>query len=88
MKGKGDQQTYWLVGEDKEMRRRRNEERARKRLQAGAIKSTLNGQFDSNGHCIVPRSSLKNKNIARNTLARCSSFESPKKLRFASGDNL
>lgn len=85
MKGKGEQQTYWLVGEDAEYRARRCEERSKRRSQDRTPK---NGHLDVNGHCIVTRSSLKNKNTSRSPLPRCSSFESPKKLRFASGENL
>lgn len=86
MKGKGEQQTYWLIGEDPEYRTKRNEQRTKRRaLQEG--RNTK--QLDVNGHCIVTRSSLKNKNnTSRSPLPRCSSFESPKKLRFASGENL
>lgn len=83
MKGKGEQQTYWLIGEDAEFRARRNEQRVKRRA-----KDTKNGLLDVNGHCIVTRSSLKNKNNSRSPIPRCSSFESPKKLRFASGENL
>lgn len=82
MKGKGEQQTYWLVGENDEMRKLRSAERQRRRA-ALAGKSITNG-IDSNGHCIIPRSSLKSKNsIPRSPIPRCSSFESPKRLRFA-----
>ncbi|KAJ8909843.1 hypothetical protein NQ315_002849 [Exocentrus adspersus] len=88
IKGKGDQKTYWLVGEDPHFRLIRKEERELRRANADGknIKTT---QLDSNGHYIITRSSLKNKNsIIRSPLPRCSSFESPKRLRFASGDNL
>lgn len=89
MKGKGEQQTYWLIGEDPGYRKRRSEQRLRRRLQQDC-KNTKNGHLDVNGHCKVTRSSLKNKNnnVCRSPLQRCSSFESPKKLRFASGENL
>lgn len=87
MKGKGEQQTYWLVGEDPEFRKKRAETR---KLRRSESKTQRNGQLDLNGHCIVTRSSLKNKNnnSTAKVLTRCSSFESPKKLRFASGENL
>lgn len=88
MKGKGEQQTYWLIGEDPDCRTARNKERAKRRTLQDA-NNTKNGHLDVNGHCIVTRSSLKNKNnSSRSPLPRCSSFESPKKLRFASGENL
>ncbi|KAH0808525.1 hypothetical protein GEV33_014265 [Tenebrio molitor] len=88
MKGKGEQQTYWLLGEDPYFRALRKEEREKRRLKMEG-KPYKNGQLDSNGHLIITRSSLKNKNsIVRSPIPRCSSFESPKKLRFASGDNL
>lgn len=86
MKGKGEQQTYWLIGEDAAMRTRRCHERDMRRAIMNGLKPIKNGQLDSNGHCIIPRSSLKNRN--RSPLARCMSFESPKKIRFASGENL
>lgn len=91
MKGKGEQQTYWLVGEDPEYRARRSEQRTKRRSQQQQQKIAKNGHLDVNGHCIVTRSSLKNKNnnnASRSPIPRCSSFESPKKLRFASGENL
>lgn len=58
MKGKGEQQTYWLVGEDPECRSKRSVERAKRRQHGKNVK---NGQLDVNGHCIVTRSSLKSK---------------------------
>ncbi|EFA09532.2 Guanylate cyclase 32E-like Protein [Tribolium castaneum] len=83
MKGKGEQQTYWLLGEDPYFRNLRKEERSKRRTK------TETKSLNTNGHFIITRSSLKNKNsIVRSPLPRCSSFESPKKLRFASGDNL
>jgi len=76
MKGKGDQLTYWLTGEDPYRRRQRD------------LKH--NAKKHENKNKIGPRSSLKNKNVdsitRRSPLARCSSYESPKKLRFASVD--
>lgn len=83
MKGKGEQQTYWLVGEDAEMRTKRSKEREARRNG----KPYKNG-LDCNGHCIVPRSSLKSRSSVKSPIARCSSDESPKKLRFASGERL
>nr|CAD7268771.1 unnamed protein product [Timema shepardi] len=77
MKGKGDKLTFWLI--------------------AAGGKGARNHQPGTNGYlCGAPRSSLKNKNNgggnpfgnSRSPLARCSSLESPKKLRFASGDLL
>lgn len=89
MKGKGEQQTYWLIGEDAEMRNMRRYQREMRRAIAGGIKPIKNGQVDSNGHCIIPRSSLKNKNsLTKSPIPRCMSFESPKKIRFASRENL
>lgn len=86
MKGKGDQKTYWLVGEDPQYKKMRKEERESRRALLDGRKTT---QLDSNGHYIITRSSLKNKNsIVKSPIPRCSSFESPKRLRFASGDNL
>ncbi|KAJ9587021.1 hypothetical protein L9F63_019386, partial [Diploptera punctata] len=65
MKGKGEQLTYWLLGEDLIHRARRSEERDIRRH-----KPRLNGY--------PGRSSLKTK-----PPQRCSSLESPKRLRFA-----
>lgn len=64
-------------------RQRRAEERARVGLKTRTLP-------DSNGYpCGVgPRSSLKSKSSACPPLARCSSLESPKRLRFASGNLL
>lgn len=86
MKGKGEQQTYWLLGEDEEIRAVRSVERQKRRAVLSG-KSVTNG-LDSNGHCIIPRSSLKNKsNMPKSPIPRCSSFESPKRLRFANNEN-
>lgn len=79
MKGKGERLTYWLIGEDPILRSKRNKERASKR--SGDSKKT------SVVDPLVPRSSLKNKSLVRSTFIRCSS-ESPKRLRFASSDQL
>jgi hypothetical protein len=76
LKGKGEQRTFWLLGEDPLHRERRT----RVGLKAP----------DSNGYpCLLgPRSSLKTKSSACQPLARCFSLESPKRLRFASGNLL
>lgn len=87
MKGKGEQQTYWLLGEDSDIRNLRSNEREKRRA-ALLGKPYKNGQLDCNGHCIVPRSSLKNKNNVKSPIMRCSSYESPKKLRFASAEDI
>ncbi|XP_037933225.1 guanylate cyclase 32E [Teleopsis dalmanni] len=86
MKGKGDQRTYWLLGEDEEAREKRTYERSQRRgsralnkFIQGTIKQ--NQSISDNGI----RSSLKNKGLPRNSLTRSSSLESPKKLRFATG---
>ncbi|XP_032675177.1 guanylate cyclase 32E isoform X2 [Odontomachus brunneus] len=76
MKGKGDRLTYWLIGEDPILRSQRSKERANKRSKKNSVTDPL-----------VPRSSLKNKSLVRSTFMRCSS-ESPKRLRFASSDQL
>ena len=64
-------------------RQRRAEERARVGLKTRTLP-------DSNGYLcgVGPRSSLKSKSSACPPLARCSSLESPKRLRFASGNLL
>ncbi|KAK9890919.1 hypothetical protein WA026_012260 [Henosepilachna vigintioctopunctata] len=82
LKGKGDQQTFWLLGEDPCWRQIRTEER-RKRRGLGEGKTIKYNQPDTNGH-IITRSSLKTKTgLVKSPLPRCSSFESPKRLRFA-----
>lgn len=85
MKGKGEQHTYWLLGEDPVMRMQRAEERAVRRSEISRRPRT---HPDSNGYPCGggPRSSLRNK--PRSPLARCSSLESPKRLRFASSNML
>ncbi|KAH8318573.1 hypothetical protein KR067_011793 [Drosophila pandora] len=90
MKGKGDQRTYWLQGEDEDARNRRTYERSQRRG-SRALNKFIQGtikqaQEYANDYGI--RSSLKQKNLPRNSLARSSSLESPKKLRFAAGSLL
>ncbi|KAK2576984.1 hypothetical protein KPH14_011947 [Odynerus spinipes] len=80
MKGKGDRLTYWLIGEDPVSR----EERRKKRINR---RNAANGKISTTVDPLVPRSSLKNKSLVRSTFMRCSS-ESPKRLRFASFDQL
>lgn len=87
MKGKGNQQTYWLIQEDELMREIRTTERQLRRKQAEPNGLIKNG-IETNGNCFIPRSSLKVKNdLPKNTISRCSSFESPKRLRFAENGN-
>ncbi|XP_054008171.1 guanylate cyclase 32E [Hylaeus anthracinus] len=80
MKGKGERLTYWLIGEDPILREERNTQRENRRNGCSKRKSTTNNP-------LIPRSSLKNKSLVRSTFMRCSS-ESPKRLRFASSDQL
>ena len=82
MKGKGERVTYWLIGEDPVMREIRSKERASRRTGNCSITKKA-VTMDP----LVPRSSLKNKSLTRTTFLRCSS-ESPKRLRFASSDQL
>lgn len=79
MKGKGERLTYWLISEDLILRNERSKKRASKR---NGFNEKIN-VIDP----LVPRSSLKNKSLVRTTFIRCSS-ESPKRLRFASSDQL
>ncbi|XP_015172076.1 PREDICTED: guanylate cyclase 32E isoform X2 [Polistes dominula] len=79
MKGKGDRLTYWLMGEDPVYREERMKERMNRRNATNKRVSIVDP--------LVPRSSLKNKSLVRSTFMRCSS-ESPKRLRFASSDQL
>lgn len=80
MKGKGERLTYWLIDEDPLLRSKRSMERANKRDEGANKKADTTDP-------LVPRSSLKNKSLVRSTFTRCSS-ESPKRLRFASSDQL
>ncbi|XP_072943513.1 guanylate cyclase 32E isoform X2 [Epargyreus clarus] len=75
MKGKRDQLTYWLRGEEPHAAAARARRRARRAPLA-----------DKRPH----RTSLKNRSWKNQLggLHRCCSLESPKKLRFASGNNL
>ncbi|XP_058835407.1 guanylate cyclase 32E [Topomyia yanbarensis] len=87
MKGKGEQRTFWLVGEDPEARAKRTQERSERRG-SRALNKYL-GMLKSQNSLAGVRSSLKNRAIAqRSSLPRSSSLESPKRLRFASGSML
>lgn len=95
MKGKGEQRTYWLLGEDEDARNKRNYERSQRRgsralnkFIQGTIKQNNQQQITSAVVDYGIRSSLKNKGMPRNSLTRSSSLESPKKLRFATGSLL
>lgn len=83
MKGKGERLTFWVVGEDPVMREQRNRERKARR--AGIL--TNDPLTSSSPTSLVPRSSLKNRSLVKTTYLRCTS-ESPKRLRFASSDQL
>ncbi|KAF4520109.1 hypothetical protein B566_EDAN010265 [Ephemera danica] len=97
MKGKGERVTYWLTSEDPIMAAERRRQR-RERVQRGPVTAPLlpgatppSPQRHSNGnvhfHNDAPRSSLKKSRspVIRSPLARASSLESPKRLRFALG---
>lgn len=89
MKGKGEQRTYWLLGEDDMAREFRTKERNERRGSRALIKANLNGPLKLPNSETGPRSSLKTKTVMpRAILPRSSSLESPKKLRFASGSLL
>ncbi|XP_059054406.1 guanylate cyclase 32E [Achroia grisella] len=79
MKGKRDQITYWLRGEEPAAAAAR----AARRTQKEDVQPT---PTERRGQ----RSSLKSKNWKNHVggLHRCCSLESPKKLRFASGNHL
>uniref|UniRef100_A0A182U6T0 Guanylate cyclase n=1 Tax=Anopheles melas TaxID=34690 RepID=A0A182U6T0_9DIPT len=85
MKGKGDQRTFWLVGEDPDARARRTKERTERRG-SRALNKYL-GMLKSVTNLPGVRSSLKSRSLGlpRGSLPRSSSLESPKRLRFASG---
>ncbi|EDW72635.1 uncharacterized protein Dwil_GK17073 [Drosophila willistoni] len=90
MKGKGEQRTYWLLGEDEEARVRRTYERSQRRGSRALnkfIQGTIKQQETTTSEYGI-RSSLKQKTLPRNSLTRSSSLESPKKLRFAAGSLL
>lgn len=87
MKGKGEQRTYWLLGEDITAREFRTKERTERRGSRALVKANLQQAIKNitNG----PKSSLKNRNmLPRASIPRSSSLESPKKLRFAAGSLL
>lgn len=85
IKGKGKQVTYWLLGEENQAREHRTKERTERRGSRALVKAHLQqGMKNINVH-VGPKSSLKNRDntLPRTSLARSSSLESPKKLRFA-----
>lgn len=86
MKGKGEQRTYWLLGEDEVAREFRTKARNERRGSRALVKANLQQAIKNiTGH-VGPKSSLKSRNmIPRASLTRSSSLESPKKLRFATG---
>lgn len=87
MKGKGDQKTYWLLGEDELARQFRTKERNNRRGSRALMKAQL--ELKPNPSDTGPKSSLKNRaHFPKSLLPRSSSLESPKKLRFASGSLL
>lgn len=91
MKGKGEQRTYWLTGEDSEAKARRTYERTERRGSRALNKFIRQGSYKTQQqlNAMGTKSSLKNRNMfPRTSLPRSSSLESPKKLRFASGNLL
>jgi guanylate cyclase, other len=90
MKGKGDKKTFWLLGEDPDIRARRTRERKERRGSKALNKfiQKNNLPFMNNGDLLGIRSSMKQNNNGYGplfkSLPRSSSLESPKKLRFAS----
>uniref|UniRef100_A0A1B0EWC7 Guanylate cyclase n=2 Tax=Lutzomyia longipalpis TaxID=7200 RepID=A0A1B0EWC7_LUTLO len=93
IKGKGEQRTYWLTGENPEARLKRNKERTERRGSKGQNKLKQQSSFKLFDSIVttagLPRSSLKNRGMQqRPSLPRSSSLESPKKLRFASNNLL
>ncbi|XP_047528316.1 guanylate cyclase 32E isoform X2 [Vanessa atalanta] len=82
MKGKRDQVTWWLRGEEPSAAAAR----ARRRAHARDPPPDHRDHRDHRGQ----RSSLKTRNWKNQvgSLHRCCSLESPKKLRFASGNHL
>lgn len=88
MKGKGDQLTYWLLGEDSHACEYRTKERQERRGSRALLKASLQQALKNININVGPKSSLKSRDIASRSLARSSSLESPKKLRFAIGNQL
>ncbi|KAF5291191.1 hypothetical protein FQA39_LY14433 [Lamprigera yunnana] len=71
IKGKGNQETYWLLGEHPTMCNLRKVERAKRMSNGIGTKSSLKYKTG----------------IIKSPVGRCFSLESPKKLRFASMSN-
>lgn len=89
MKGKGEQCTYWLLGEDPVAREYRTRERTERRGSRALTKANLQQAIKNIASNVGPKSSLKKRNMfPRASLPRSSSLETPKKLRFASGPQL
>lgn len=89
IKGKGDQRTYWLLGEENHARDTRTKERTERRGSRALLKANLQQAMKNINMNVGPKSSLKNRDmLPRASLTRSSSLESPKKLRFATGTQL
>ncbi|GAB0098027.1 Guanylate cyclase [Sergentomyia squamirostris] len=91
IKGKGEQRTFWLIGENPEARLKRTKERSERRGSKGQNKLKTQNSLKLFDPILagLPRSSLKNRGMQpRPSLPRSSSLESPKKLRFASNNLL
>ena len=89
IKGKGEMLTYFLVNEEPAWRAKRKIERENRRIE------TRHGKrAKENGLPVgAPRSSLKNRqappqSFSPRSLSRCASFESPKRLRFATNNSV
>ncbi len=89
MKGKGEQYTYWLTGEVEEYRLQRAHARSERRASKNNAKQIAKFLKEQ-----LQKSSMKDNNLSKkngklipftNNLTRSSSFDSPKKLRFATG---
>lgn len=90
MKGKGNQFTFWLKGENPIDREKRSQDRVKRRTQTSGSKNKNRQSQRINPN--IPRSSLKSKHRTEdltkaNPISRCASLEYPKKLRFARIDN-
>lgn len=92
IKGKGELNTYWLSGEIEEYKIKRYQARTERRASknsAKQIKNFLQAQKELQKSSLKSAKSLMTKNSNRlapfiNNLVRSTSFDSPKKLRFAS----
>lgn len=91
IKGKGELNTYWLIGEHEDYKIKRYQARTERRASKNSAKQIskfLQAQKELQKSSLKSAKSLMTKNPNRlapfsNNLMRSTSFDSPKKLRFA-----